>query len=332
MLNPISTLGQARRCAIAAAVAAAIGAAMLAPSQAAATGTFINLSCAPGTTDFDSYGGWKGVTLVEATGVTTSNGCDSGGSLHAQVNPGAGYTVPVGKGARWVFDAPADTRITGLRASLSGWVDAWDGSNRGIIEIRGSSTGRITLLDSNSNATIYPTPWSLTATALNDATVSASVLCDGPTGYPDCPGGSATGWLALRSIKTSLADDAPPAAGTVGGTATTDMTWKAAKQLAYAATDQGGGIAAFRLYVDGVKTVDHVVDGFAGRCAIVETDAGDWVFPAPKPCPGAVDDTEVLDTTTIADGDHTITAKVVDVGQREATLFTGTRWSPTTRP
>jgi hypothetical protein len=36
-----------------------------------------------------------------------------------------------------------------------------------------------------------------------------------------------------------------------------------------------------------------------------------------------VDDAELIDTTNIPDGEHTITAAVVDVSQREATLFSG---------
>src|SRR5204862_93632 len=81
----------------------------------------------------------------------------------------------------------------------------------------------------------------------------------------------------------------------------------------YSASDDGGGVARLRLFVDGQATaVDHVIDTNNGHCQVASTEGTTWVFSWPKPCPGSVNADEAIDTTTIADGVHTITAKVVD--------------------
>ena len=83
---------------------------------------------------------------------------------------------------------------------------------------------------------------------------------------------------------------------------------------------------ALRLYVDRAPTaVDHVINTNNGHCQISGTENGTWVFSWPKPCPGSVNAEELIDTTAIADGQHTITLKVVDAAQQEATVWTGSR-------
>jgi hypothetical protein len=323
--NPIPTSDRPRRTSFGAALMAAFGLAVAMPPEAPAAGSYVNLSCTPGTLSIDSYGGWSSYNQAPAVGVFPADRCaDPADGLHLEMHPAAGSSVPLYHGLGWTFTAPANTSITAFRGSMTGWVNPWDGRTRGLIEVRGS-TDRLALLDSSSNTMLHPTPWAFKFAGLHDAAVQASVACDGAPGSPDCPGGSDTGWMAMRSIRISLADDAPPVPGATSGAAVADTTWKATKSLAYSATDQGGGVAAFRLYVDGVKTVDHVIDTFSGHCAVIGTDGADWVFGAPKPCPGGVNDTESVDSTAIADGEHTVTFKVVDASQREATLWTGAR-------
>ena len=133
------------------------------------------------------------------------------------------------------------------------------------------------------------------------------------------------GWSSIFDPKLYLADDPPPTVGTVSGSVTTDTTWKGTEGISYSAADLGGGIARLRLYVDRQPTaVDHVINPNNGHCQIsgAETGPGSSLAQA---VPGAVNTEELIDTTAIADGQHTITLKVVDAAQQEATVWTGAR-------
>ena len=310
-----------RRLAAAAAVlAASAGAALVHPASSDAAGAYVHLACDTGTGIADAYGGWRVRSNTAAHGVSGTDACPSGG-LRIDMNPPADASVATGEYSGWFFEAPANTTIVRLRTSLSGWLDAWDGSTRGVIEASAERVGRLALYTSADNTALWPGTVAIDHNNLQDTRVSVELWCDGPWGGFPCPGGSSVGWLTLFAPRVDLADDLAPTVGTSSGPAITDGTWKNTESLSYAATDDGGGIAAFRLYVDGERVTHHVIDTFGGHCAVLAEDAGRWVFGHPKPCPASVDAAELIDTTMIPDGAHTVTAKVVDAGQREATLF-----------
>jgi len=314
------TLSRGRHRVAVAAAAALLAAGALTLAQAApsrAAGGYINASCDTNAGVSDAYGGWTPFTNTAlGSGVYTVNNCNWGG-LHTELEPSGGFSVTSYRELGWDYAAPANTRITGFSAGIGGWNRAWDGSSRGVITVDADSS-RLRVYSSADG--IWPTTDPFAAWGLNASQLRIRSACDGASGCSN-----STSWHSVFSPKTYLADDTPPAAGTISGAAKDDATWKGAKSLAYAATDQGGGVARFRLYVDGTQTVDHVIDTFGGHCSILGSESGQWIFGYPKPCPSGVNDTEAIDSNAIADGSHTITAKVVDAGGREATLYTATK-------
>jgi hypothetical protein len=286
-----------------------------APSQAA--GSYIDLSCAPGAGISDAYGGWGVGGGASGAGVFSADQCAGGGGLHTELNPTSGNTVSAYQTRGWVFDAPANTRVAGLTANLGGWARASDGTSRGVVTVDFSQSGRAALLTASDN--FWPTTLPLNVWGANDTSISVMAGCDGSS----CS--NSTAWFSLYAPSVLLSDDTPPTAGATSGAAKDDTTWKGTKNLAYGATDVGGGVAAFRLYVDGVQQTEHIIDTFGGHCNVLASDSGKWTFGYPKPCPAGVNDTEAINTLAIADGQHTIKATVLDAGQREATLYTATK-------
>jgi hypothetical protein len=286
-----------------------------APSHA--TGTYLHQSCLISSDIADPYGGWQPVSYV-TNGVGTINECSSTG-LISTLSPLA--TVPLNASAGWTYNAPPNTMIARFATRFSGWTKPYDNVNRGLLHVVNAAN----TVGLAWTGTADPwRPLSFDWPELNTSSVTARVLCDAPTGHPGCTGD--TGWTTLLSPKITLADDLPPAGGPTSGSLTTDTTLLGSEHLAYSASDVGGGVARLRLYVDGLPTtIDHVIDTNNGRCQITATENGAWTFPAPKPCPGSVNAEETIDTTTIPDGQHTITAKIVDAAQREGTLWTGSR-------
>ncbi len=287
-----------------------------APSHAA--GTYIHKSCVTGNDVVDAYGGWQagGYPIY---GNNNSNNCGWGG-LHTEMFPGSG--IPLGSSLGWTYTAPPNTNISRFVSDYAGWTKVYDNLNRGLIQVF-DAAGQIGLYYTDGQATVSnlkTIDWG----GLNTNAIMARVICDGPEGHPGCSG--SVGWSSLFTPKVYLNDDLAPTAGTATGSVTTDPTLKGAETLSYSAADVGGGVARLRLYVDGQATaVDHIIDTNNGHCQLGGTEGGTWIFSWPKPCPGSVNAEEPVDTTAIADGRHTLTFKVVDVAQREATVWTGSR-------
>jgi hypothetical protein len=316
-LHPLTHVGRLRRArlAIAALGALALAIAHAAPSHA---GSYIHKSCVTGTDIFDAYGGWQPSTY-SMVGNANADQCPWGG-LHSAMNPAA--SIPIGATVGWTYTAPPQTTISRFVADYAGWTKIYDDVNQGLIQFL-DGAGHVGRTYNDRQATLtnkHTIDWS----GVNTNAITARVLCDGPSGHAGCAG--SVGWSAIFDPKLYLADDLPPTVGAVAGSVTTDTTLKGTEGISYSAVDLGGGIARLRLYVDGQSTaVDHVINTNNGHCQISGTENGTWAFSWPKPCPGSVNAEELIDTTAIADGQRTLTVKVVDAAQQEATLWTGSR-------
>jgi hypothetical protein len=316
-LHPLTHLGRLRRARLAIAALGVLVLAVVHAVPAPAAGTYIHKSCVTDADIFDGYGGWQ-ASAYSMVGNANTNQCPWGG-LHSQMNPGAG--IPIGATVGWTYTAPPNTSISRFWSEYAGWTKIYDDVNQGLIQFL-DGAGHVALVYNDRQATVSnkrTIDW-----GANTNAITVRVLCDGPNGHAGCAG--SVGWSALFGPKLYLADDAPPTVGAVSGSVTTDTTLKGAEGISYSAADLGGGVARLRLYVDRAPTaVDHVIDTNNGHCQISATENGTWAFSWPKPCPGSVNAEELIDTTAIADGQRTITLKVVDAAQQEATLWTGSR-------
>lgn len=316
-MHPLTHIGRLRRVrfAIAALGALAMTFADATPSHAA--GTYVHKSCVTGADIADAYGGWQ-ASAYSMSGDTNANNCPSGG-LHSEMYPMAG--IPIGATVGWTYTAPPNTSIARFWSEYAGWTKIYDDVNQGLIQFL-DGAGHVALVYSDRQATVSnkrTIDW-----GTNTNAITVRVLCDGPSGHAGCAG--SVGWSSLFGPRLYLSDDSPPTVGAASGSATTDATFKGMEGISYSAADLGGGVARLRLYVDHAPTaVDHVIDTNNGHCQVSGTEAGTWVFSWPKPCPGSVNTEELIDTTAIADGQRTITLKVVDAAQQEATVWTGSR-------
>ncbi|MDX6702012.1 MAG: hypothetical protein QOF26_2238 [Baekduia sp.] len=301
--------------------ATGIGLAQADPSPAA--GFYGHLSCdtaAPAI--HDGYGGWSAFSTANVPGMDTANQCSSGG-LWARMYTGAsGAIAPLGSNLGWKFSAPAGTYVAGANFAMSGWLRAFQTpdaqqTDQGVLQVA-SDTGALRNYTSTDNGSINGGT-TVALSGLNTASLTVRVICDGIAGDDGCY--YDTGTFTMRSPHITLGDDLAPSIGTVSGAASTATRWVGNQPLAYAATDNGSGVARFRLYVDGSQGVDHVVDNSTGHCQVISTNNGNWVFGHSRPCPTSVNTTESIDSTQIADGQHTIVAKVLDAAQREATVM-----------
>ncbi|WP_445149327.1 hypothetical protein [Baekduia sp. Peel2402] len=283
------------------------------PTPSKATGTYIHRSCITGTDISDGPLGWQPFSYA-IPGSQTMMRCADDGSLYAEMLTYG--SVPAGKDAGWTYHAPTGTTISRITGSIAGWTSPWSGS-QGLIQVLDETSVKLELTGLIQQQ--YPS--TLDLDHLGASKVTFRAICD-PIGTA-CPNNVA--WAALYQPELYLADDAPPVVGFRSGSFVTDQTLVGDERLNFSATDAGGGVARLRLYVDGQPTsVDHVIDENEGRCVPSDTLAGVWVFSVPRPCPVSVSGNEVIDTTRIADGSHTLTVKVADTAQQETTVWSGT--------
>ncbi|MCW2985195.1 MAG: hypothetical protein JWR63_2765 [Conexibacter sp.] len=306
MLHFFNPLGRA---ALAAMTAAAVFAlAHAAPSEA--VGTYVHHGCVTGADLFDADGGWHPGGYAIA-GNANLNQCPGGG-LHTEMFPTS--AIPEGATLGWTYLAPPDTDIVRFTGTFAGWTRPFDGSQGQIQVVDGGGAVGMTFTGQVDPADQRAIDWS----GLHTNAVVARLNCFGAS----CNGRMA--WASFYNPKLHLADATPPEGGRTAGSLVADAALKDTEAINYTASDKGGGVARFRLYVDGrLAGIDHTIDTNNGHCQIYAVENGLWVFSWPKPCPSSVDAEEQIDTTAIDDGQHTITAKVVDAGQREALLWTG---------
>lgn len=282
-------------------------------------GTYVHRSCVTADDTGDTSGGWKSFSTLADAGVFSHPTCgaSSGPRLQTDMFP-IGQISP-GGGTGWTYTAPSGTSITAINASYAGLTDPAASSGQGAIQLL-NHAGAIFL---NFNGSISESSArSITWSGLDTQSVTWRTICD-PAGVA-CTG--SVGWSALYEPHLVLADRTPPVGGSTIGSLTVDRKLVGDEHLNYSASDVGGGLARLRLYVDGVLSdVDHIIDEQGGRCRASGFENGAWVFPRPRPCPLTVAADETIDTTKIADGNHTLTFKVVDAAQHETLLWSDQR-------
>jgi hypothetical protein len=145
--------------------------------------------------------------------------------------------------------------------------------------------------------------------ALSAHALAFSASCTAPSacvvGTDDLPY-PAFGRLFRSDV--TIDDPVAPTVSAIGGTIASPGAVAGQRTVTADATDVGGGVQRVELLVDGSLT-DQLVG--AGRCAVPYTAAA--------PCPDATTSRFSLDTSTLANGSHTIVVRAVDAAGNATT-------------
>ena len=269
--------------------------------------------------------GWVANT-GDGYGQVTNNGTD----LHIEMAPV--NTVPAWTGPNWAFTAPTNTRLSRIKGSWNGWARH--------LNAGGDAPGSIIDIYVGSGKVVGPvmdyvgTAWqTFDGPNLDVATAVLAVGCrgagpsiQGPTCYPN-PASGSWGWAAIKDPIISLRDDDAPTGSAVGGTIANTAKLTGSPSIDLAAADAGGGVAELRFYIDGALKDSWTPNTYANRCTMPGGGTAEWgwIFGSPRPCPLSVTSTRAFNTTTIADGNHTLTYKAVDAAQNETTIYSTSR-------
>ncbi|MTD47450.1 hypothetical protein GKE82_24925 [Conexibacter sp. W3-3-2] len=131
------------------------------------------------------------------------------------------------------------------------------------------------------------------------SSVTFGVQCTGANG---CPADTVS--ASMRGMRLQINDGLAPAISGFSGSLTSTATTIRTRQLAFSATDQGGGVFRRRLVIDDVPQALATVDGNGGACATP--------FTQKVPCKLSASETFSFDTATLTDGTHDISLRVTD--------------------
>ncbi len=114
--------------------------------------------------------------------------------------------------------------------------------------------------------------------------------------------------VRLWRARITLEDVSAPTAPQLSGSLVSGEALDRAGTLVVESSDDGGGIAATTLSVDGGAPVTLAPAGPRGACALPYT--------APQPCPAAAARAFEVDTAALAQGAHSFSGTVVDAAGR----------------
>ncbi len=225
-------------------------------------------------------------------GLIVTKSCPDSTFGSVEVAPNSGSN-PISGGAGWTLSAPDGATIKTLSASRVGVV-TWD---PGIVwELKAGST----MLESVSTGGFLTGPVSFPN--VNAKSVVGHLFC---TNSP-CPH-SAQSFLRLSEISVTVEDNNPPTAAV--GVDSGSTIW-GTTQIPYRAADEGGGVKSASVQLDGTP-ISTAADSNGGKCA--------EPFKTTAPCKTQIESSASLDTTTLAEGPHTLLASATDAAGQSNT-------------
>ena len=139
-------------------------------------------------------------------------------------------------------------------------------------------------------------------------------------------GAAKAAWSLVRLwwANLLLSNDATPDASGVSGTLLTPNA-SGTEELTFDATDPGGpGVYSVTVQVDGSAVYSGTPNNNGGRCVAVGTSGGALMFDYSQPCPPSESVDLPINTTALANGQHTLKVSVEDAAGNSAVVYDGT--------
>jgi hypothetical protein len=294
------------------------------PAGAAYAGTWTLISCSqpngqPAPTD-----GWT-TSSTGSVGPDSGdvNTCAQGGTLTAVTSGEAPQNAYAGP--EWVFQAPAGSTIAGgtLTATLtSPHGQTWLGTPSATYDsadVLANCQYNLACGQSGTLTGVFP------ITHTGGTNIYAVAVCVGSyEGATTCPATSGVdAAVSLSAADIELSNGSTPAASGIGGTLLSPGA-RGTQELAFTTSDPGGpGVYAVSAQVDGKTLYSGTPDNNGGECVPVGTNGGALMFDYNQPCRASESVDLPIDTTSVADGQHTLKVTVEDAAQNSSVVYDG---------
>jgi hypothetical protein len=253
-----------------------------------------------------------------------TNTCAQGGDLSAVTSgeaPQGAY-----EGPEWVFTAPAGSTIAGgsITATLtSPHGQAWLGTPSASYNSADMVANCQYNLACGQNGTLSGT---FPITHLGGTSLYAVAVCVGPyEGATSCPAtGGIDAGVYVSGATIALANSATPAASGFGGTLLSPNA-QGTQELTFLASDPGGpGVYLVTAQIDGKTIYSGTPDNNEGRCIPIGGTGGTLMFDHSQPCRTSESVDLPINTTTLANGQHTLKVAVEDAAKNASVVYDGT--------
>ncbi|HEY5262247.1 MAG TPA: hypothetical protein VIJ33_09055 [Solirubrobacteraceae bacterium] len=287
-----------------------------------------NLSAAPND-------GWSSfLTGSIGSGSNNDTNCGPGDPMVALLSTDAGDLV--GAGENLQYTPPTGSTLAGGSVDVSMYGDgygygasgtavayspefAYNGSN----VILQCSSGQPPC-SPGSSPYDYAGVIALPANRGGDFYIGAG--CGGEGGQACDEGGSEGAWSLVRVWWANflLSNEATPSASGVGGTLLSANA-SGTRELTLNAADPGGpGVYLVTVQIDAKTVYSGTPNSNGGRCVPVGSSGGALMFDYSQPCPASESVDLPINTTTLADGQHTLKVVVQDAAGNSAVGYDGT--------
>jgi hypothetical protein len=153
-----------------------------------------------------------------------------------------------------------------------------------------------------------------------------SAGCGGHEGYACNSGGSEGAWSLVRLWWANflLSSEATPSGSGVGGTLLSPNAEGTAELTLDAADPGGPGVYLVTVEIDGKAVYSGTPNNNGGKCVPVGTSGSALMFDYGQPCPASESVDLPINTTTLANGQHTLKIVVQDAAGNSAVVYDGT--------
>jgi len=307
-------------------------ASILAGASPAYAGSWMEVSCENPNQSAAPSQGWTSFFAAGGNGSNNNTVCGPGSPMSAILSTNAG--VAVGSNETLQYAPPSGSTLNGGDVDVSLYADGYgaDASGTAIVyspefAYNGSNvvlqcaTGQPPCSNgTNDFGGVLDLPTG------RGGSVFVSAACGGEGGQYCDEGGSNGAWslVQLWWANFLLSSNATPSASGIGGTLLSPSA-RGTQELTFIAADSGGpGVYAVTAQIDGKTLYSGTPDTNGGACVPVGTSGGALMFDYNQPCRQSESVDLPINTTTVADGQHTLKVTVEDAAQNSSVVYDGT--------
>ena len=307
-------------------------ASILAGASPAYAGNWMEVSCENPNQSAAPSQGWTSFFAAGGNGSNNNTVCGPGSPMSAILSTNAG--VAVGSNETLQYAPPSGSTLNGGDVDVSLYADGYgaDASGTAIVyspefAYNGSNvvlqcaTGQPPCSNgTNDFGGVLDLPTG------RGGSVFVSAACGGEGGQACDEGGSNGAWslVQLWWANFLLSSGATPSASGVSGTLLSPGA-RGTQELTFTAADPGGpGVYTTTVQVDGRTLYSGTPNTNGGACVPVGTSGGALMFDYSQPCRASESVDLPINTTTVADGQHTLKVTVEDAAQNSSVVYDST--------